>query len=58
MSVLRKADGVLHFYVNGEDQGVAATGVPANVYGVVDLYGQAAGATIIDHSSERDLVEM
>ena len=47
---MRKADGTLHFFVNGVDQGQAATGVPANVYGVIDLYGQAAQATIVDQT--------
>ncbi len=46
VGVARRADGVLHFYVNGEDQGPAAGHVPANVYGVVDLYGQAAQVAI------------
>lgn len=44
----RKADGTLNFFVNGIDQGQAASNVPENVYGVVDLYGQAAQATIAD----------
>ena len=50
MGVSRKEDGTLHFTVNGVDQGQAATNVPAAVYGVIDLYGQAAQATIIDQS--------
>ena len=50
MGVVRKPDGKLHFYVNGIDQGEAASSVPATVYGVIDLYGQAAQATIIDHT--------
>ncbi|KAF2354220.1 Transposase Tc1-like [Trinorchestia longiramus] len=45
--VVRHADGSLHFFINGADQGVAASGVPETVYGVVDLYGQAAQATIV-----------
>ncbi len=36
--------------MNGVDQGEAATNVPPDVYGVIDLYGQAAQATIIDSS--------
>ena len=35
----RKSSGDLHFYVNGQDQGVAATKVPQQMWGVVDLYG-------------------
>ena len=42
VGVVRKRDGTLHFFVNGIDQGQAAFNVPANVYGVIDLYGQAA----------------
>ena len=50
VGVMRKENSTLHFYVNGLDQGVAANGVPDRVYGVIDLYGQAAQATIIDNS--------
>ena len=53
VGVMRKDSGVLHFYVNGEDQGPAATNVPERTYGVIDLYGQAAQATIIDLSDYR-----
>jgi len=45
---MRNDDGTLHFYVNGIDQGLASSEVPRNIYGVIDLYGQAAQATIID----------
>ena len=53
VAVLRKESGVLHFFVNGDDQGPAATNVPERIYGVIDLYGQAAQATIIDISDYR-----
>ena len=49
VGVVRHGNGDLHFSVNGVDQGTAATRVPSEVYGVVDLYGQAAQATIIPH---------
>lgn len=52
MAVKRTAEGNLHFYINGVDQGVAARNVPARVYGVIDLYGQAAQASVVDHSGE------
>lgn len=42
------SDGSLHFFVNGADQGIAALNVPPQVYGVLDLYGQAAQATLVD----------
>lgn len=50
VGVVRKDDGTLHFWVNGVDQGPAATNVPERVFGVIDLYGQAAQASIIDTS--------
>ncbi|KAJ8401739.1 hypothetical protein AAFF_G00377100 [Aldrovandia affinis] len=48
VGVVRKEDGSLHFFVKGVAQGPAAWNVPASVYAVVDLYGQAAQATIMD----------
>lgn len=50
VGVIWMVDETIHFTVNGVDQGVAATEVPAGVYGVVDLFGQTAQVTIIDHS--------
>ena len=52
VGVVRKPDGTVHFFVNGIDQGACATCVPANVYGVIDLYGMAAEATIVDQTGE------
>ena len=45
--MIRKADGQLYFTVNGINLGLAASNVPDNVYGVLDLYGQAAEASIV-----------
>ena len=39
IGMVRKPSGNLHFYINGLDQGVAATKVPQQMWGVVDLYG-------------------
>ncbi|XP_017068306.1 neuralized-like protein 4 isoform X2 [Drosophila eugracilis] len=50
VGVVRKDDGTVHFWVNGVDQGPAASNVPERVYGVIDLYGQAAQASIVDTS--------
>ncbi|KAE8620829.1 hypothetical protein XENTR_v10010491 [Xenopus tropicalis] len=50
VGVVRREDGTLNFFVNGIAQGVAAWNVPPNVFAVVDLYGQAAQATIMDES--------
>ena len=47
VAVVRKDNGTVHFFVNSEDQGPAATNVPDRVYGVIDLYGQAAQVCII-----------
>jgi hypothetical protein len=37
--MMRTAEGGLHYYINGEDQGLAIDGVPPGVYAVIDLYG-------------------
>lgn len=52
---MRKEDGSLHFFVNGVAQGPAAWNIPPSVYAVVDLYGQAAQATIMDDMGEKQL---
>ena len=44
--MMRKANGNLHFYINGLDQGVAATRVGNQMWGVVDLYGMTVKVTI------------
>jgi len=56
--VLRKEDGSLHFFVNNTDLGCAAQGVPSNVYGVVDLFGQCAQVTIITETQENSEVDI
>ncbi|XP_066581043.1 neuralized-like protein 4 [Prorops nasuta] len=50
VGVMRKDNATLHFYINGADQGAAAINVPERIYGVIDLYGQAAQATIVDNT--------
>lgn len=55
VGVVRKEDGSLHFFVNSVAQGPAAWNVPPSIYAVVDLYGQAAQATIMDDMGERKL---
>ncbi|KAM6289063.1 LOW QUALITY PROTEIN: neuralized-like protein 4, partial [Aegotheles albertisi] len=56
VGVVRRDDGTLHFFVNGAAQGPAAWNVPPNVYAVVDLYGQAAQATIVEDDEVTSLV--
>lgn len=37
VGVVRKDDGTLHFWVNGIDQGPAASNVPERIFGVIGL---------------------
>ncbi|CAK1588784.1 unnamed protein product [Parnassius mnemosyne] len=48
VGVMRKDMGILHFFVNGVDQGPAAFNIPEQVFGIIDLYGRVAQATIVD----------
>ena len=43
---MRTREGSLTFHINGHQVGVAATNLPAELYGTVDLYGQCAGVKI------------
>lgn len=43
---MRKSDGTLHFFINGINVGKKINGVPAVLYGVVDVFGRAEGVTI------------
>ncbi|KAK2179034.1 hypothetical protein NP493_518g02013 [Ridgeia piscesae] len=49
VGVTWKKDGTIHFTINGVDNGVSATDVPAGVYGVVDIFAQTSQVTIVDH---------
>ena len=53
IGMMRKTNGNLHFYINGLDQGVAATRIQPHMWGVVDLYGMTVKVTIVDRD-ERD----
>ncbi|CAG9771302.1 unnamed protein product [Ceutorhynchus assimilis] len=48
VGLVRKENGQLHFFVNGVDQGSAASNVPEKLYGVIDLYGQCVAVSLID----------
>ena len=48
IGLMRKSNANLHYYINGIDQGVAATNVQPTVFGVVDLYGMTVKVTIVD----------
>lgn len=39
---MRRSNGFLVYFINGEEQGVAATNLPQLVYAVVDIYGQCS----------------
>lgn len=55
---MRKSNGNLHYFINGRDQGVAATRVSPVLYGVIDLYGMTIKVTIVDRDEieEQNLV--
>ena len=48
LGVCFQSDKSLHFYYKGIDLGPAATGLSGPLYGVVDVYGQAVQATMVD----------
>lgn len=50
VGVMIKEYGLLHFFVNGIDQGACAIDVSPNVYGVVDLYGKCAQVSVVEAS--------
>ncbi|XP_046397130.1 neuralized-like protein 4 [Ischnura elegans] len=47
-AVKRTNTGALHFFYNGVDQGPAFSNIPHPVYGVVELYGNAAMVSIVE----------
>lgn len=57
IGVQRTRKGDLKFYLNGQDQGIAATGIPRNVYAVVDLYGKCTRVSISETRNHRGLAE-
>ncbi|KAG8239816.1 hypothetical protein J437_LFUL019452 [Ladona fulva] len=51
VGVMRSRFGALHFFVNGVDQGPALAHIPETVYGLLELWYNAAKATIVDRES-------
>lgn len=49
MGIIIRDNGMLHLYVNGIDQGGVIANITTPMYGVIDLYGQAAQATILEY---------
>ena len=45
-------DSRVHLYINGVDQGIAATDLPLYVYAVIDLYGQCEQVSIVGSISD------
>lgn len=54
VGVCRLSDGCLHFFVNGNDLGVACTDVPPNLHAVVDLYGKCVEVSSYKAFGARD----
>lgn len=52
VGIQRTASGELRLWVNGQDCGVAATGIPPRVWAVVDLYGKCTQITVVPGSPE------
>ena len=48
VGMMRKSNGNLHYYINGQDQGIAANRVAQTLWGVIDLYGMTIKVTIVD----------
>ncbi|KAL1116658.1 hypothetical protein AAG570_005130 [Ranatra chinensis] len=54
IGMMRKSNGDLHYFINGLDQGVAASRVPESIWGVVDLYGMTVKVTIVDRDEREE----
>uniref|UniRef100_A0A670Z1B4 Neuralized-like protein 4 n=1 Tax=Pseudonaja textilis TaxID=8673 RepID=A0A670Z1B4_PSETE len=52
VGIQRTASGELHLWVNGQDCGVAAMGIPPRVWAVVDLYGKCTQITVVPGNVE------
>lgn len=52
VGLLIDEDSRLHLYINGADQGIAATDLPLYVYAIIDLYGQCEQISIIGFTIE------
>lgn len=55
VGMMKKANGNLHYYINGRDQGIAATRVAQTLFGVIDLYGMTIKVTIVDPDDREQL---
>lgn len=57
VGLMRTSNKILHYFINGQDQGEAAMMVASTLWGVIDLYGMAIKVTIVDRD-ERDQLNM
>lgn len=62
VGIQRSSRGELHLWVNGQDCGAAASGLPPNLWAVVDLYGKCTQVTVVScepppPSTERETVQ-
>lgn len=51
VGVVRTSQGELVFYINGESQGTAATGVPSLLYALVNIYGKCVQVSVCPSDS-------
>lgn len=47
VGIQRSSHGDLHLWVNGQDCGAAASGLPPKLWAVVDLYGKCTQVTVV-----------
>lgn len=62
VGIQRSSRGELHLWVNGQDCGAAASGLPPKLWAVVDLYGKCTQVTVVScepppPSVEKETVE-
>lgn len=62
VGIQRSSRGELHLWVNGQDCGAAASGLPPKLWAVVDLYGKCTQVTVVScepppPSAERETVK-
>ena len=51
VGVKRTSAGALHFYLNGVDQGSAATELPSRVWAVVNIVGRCGQVSLVDDTT-------
>ncbi|XP_036261681.1 neuralized-like protein 4, partial [Molothrus ater] len=54
IGMMRTGGGDLRYFIDGTDQGVACSGLPPEVYAVVDLYGQCVQVSLTGASGPTD----